>query len=319
MLNLIVFLSAISFAIAKNYCAKINPSTSSGASGYYAMQIKNGIALHQYTLDISNAPTISTSSCSTNGVASLNININEFWAPGDGSTSSASLCATTTPVLQVNGQYVYLPITGLHYDPYFGCSMYSQNYLTYCQKGLKRVTPQYTYYCNSTGFRDQELYTSCEVGDITGKFGLASSSNSVFASKEIFVDPFPPLNANYRTSTDNALAWGSVAFQCSTPTVTYVNNVAYNTMTPTSIACAAFQEVSDADLSSSPCFDALSQMGTLNAPGSLSNTANNYSAGEFDAAVALSVILCLFFGSILGAMAMFYYIKRKQDGQGNAT
>jgi hypothetical protein len=58
-----------------------------------------------------------------------------------------------------------------------------------------------------------------EIGDISGKFGVAyPSTGTLKFTGGTFVDYYPPLIANYQADVTNSIMWSSVIFHCGTST-----------------------------------------------------------------------------------------------------
>eukprot|EP01035_Chromulina_nebulosa_P020958 gene20958-27162_t len=162
------------------YCATIRQNQTSDASGYFAIQIKDGIALYSY-----------------------NLNLNNF--------SLASSC----PLTNGGSTYCGTSYTGGHYDPNFACSSSSQEISSGCKYLNRTSSSGYTYTCNTTVYGKGD-YSECEVGDLSGKFGtIYPSSGYTFSSSAPLSDLYPPYISNYDKNLKNSYMWSSVVFHCA--------------------------------------------------------------------------------------------------------
>jgi hypothetical protein len=179
------------------YCANILPNQADGASGFAALQIAKGQAKYDFTLNLENFAT------TCNLAMGLKYHVHSYWNNATSNSASGStLCGAA--------------IAGGHYDPNFACSVYSQEISTGCVE-LNRVTPNYYYACNSSLY-NQGSYSYCEVGDTSGKNGIAyplAGTTATFALSTPFVDYQPLYNANYMKTEVNALPWASFVFHCA--------------------------------------------------------------------------------------------------------
>lgn len=142
-------------------------------------------------------------------------------------TLSASACTDMSQGLTYHIHSTPITNTGTcseaggHYDPYLACGAATQETLN-CS-ALDRTTgsgwnyagncptpmPARTVYQNGTG--------GCEVGDLSGKFGVAlptTNGGSTFKSSDILQDSIPALLANFYTSNNRAEMWSSFVFHC---------------------------------------------------------------------------------------------------------
>lgn len=117
------------------YCATFQSSQSSGASGYFAMEISNGVAKYSYSVDLRNFSL--SSSCSGISTTGLKVHLHQMWS----NTSTTSSGGAT---------YCGSGLTGGHYDPTYACSGSSQYSKSVCSQLSRTSTKGYNYGCNST-------------------------------------------------------------------------------------------------------------------------------------------------------------------------
>lgn len=281
-LFVVVVVVAIS---ASQYCATISAS---GTSGFYALQIENGVAQHFFNLSASTSSNSNT--CQFSNKVGLTYHIHQSWnsATSDSSVGSTSCGASNT---------------GGHYDPYWGCSSASQYSSSFCLNSSRVSSLGYTYTCNSSIFSSGQ-YSNCEVGDISGKFGTAYGSGNgdlkLFTSNHsrILVDNYPPLESNFNTNLKNSKMWSSIVFHCSSNSAR--------------LFCAKFSTIS---LTS--CQEAFDKMNFVasspTAISSFSSNSNPYSSEQYAGAVATSVLVCLFGGFAIGLVVYRFFLVPKQS------
>jgi hypothetical protein len=183
----------------QQYCATFSSGQADGATGYFLMSIANGRATYTYNLDLTNLG-IGSSLCSASPISSgLKYHVHSYWNNMTTTSSAGSYCGAS--------------LTGGHYDPTNACSSVSQNIGTSCVNLGRTASQGYTYTCNSTLY-SSGTYSDCEVGDISGKFGVAMPiSGSVFSATGM-MDNTPPYISNYRNNIKNSIQWSSVIFHC---------------------------------------------------------------------------------------------------------
>lgn len=247
------------------YCGTISPSEANGASGYYAMEIQNGMAEHSFSVDLTDFS--SSVYCPLSSQIGLNYRIHSYWVSSQAS-AGASSCSHT--------------YTGGSYDPFYACSSSSANVNSRCTSLKMTVTKGYTYYCNSTSFSSGQ-YSNCELGDISGKFGqvYSENSNAIYTSGNL-VDYFPPQLSDYRNGDE---LWASIVFHCG-----YGNQPLF---------CAS---LSSKSLTS--CFSGFASM-SFSALSTEQFPTNDLSAASFSLAVSLSVLASLSMGFLAGGMLMY--------------
>lgn len=185
-------------AIAQDqYCGSIDPTTTSGASGSFAMQVDQGVGQYSFTLDLNNYIGYDC-----NFTRGLSYHIHTYWNNNSVSSSAGSFCGST--------------YAGGHYDPNFACSGSSQNSTSGCTALGRTAAQGYTYSCSSSVYANGE-YSRCEVGDISGKNGVAypTSDTDLTFSLSNFVDYQPPYAYNYKTQDQDSLMWSSIVFHCA--------------------------------------------------------------------------------------------------------
>ena len=190
-------------SIKTQYCAIWDPATTGGATGYFAMQLQpsSGVALYQFQLTL---PTPSYQSCNVSQYG-LKYHIHSYWT----GTASTSL----------EGNTPCTSATGGHYDPNFACSTKSQGYVSpttgQCANLSRTAAYGYTYTCTPSIFNSGQ-FSACEVGDTSGKFGVALASNPkalsniVFSSNGVLTDPLPPYVYNYNQVGITSNMWYSM-------------------------------------------------------------------------------------------------------------
>ena len=196
------FVFLVSFTLtraATNYCGSLTSSTAQGVTGYLSMTVGDGIALYNVNLDLSKWEN--TTYCDLN--KGISYHLHTKWTSATSNSNYGSLCGKD-----------YL---GGHYDPNFACSNFSEAASSYCPGLNRTVSTGYTYTCNPSVYTEGN-YFKCEVGDISGKFGiLYSQGKNIFGSSGKFVqDNQPPYAASYaQTSHPLFLGWSSVIFHCN--------------------------------------------------------------------------------------------------------
>ena len=187
-------------AATKSYCATVDPASSAGASGFFSMTITDGIGYYDTSLDISNFnQSEKPVGCDfTNGIS---YHIHSYWNNASSTVSNFGPgCAAAH--------------TGGHYDPGLACGEASQSHATDCMELKRTSTDGYSYSC------DISKPFTCEVGDISGKFGnLMPSSNMVFSSSssgtDFLTDSYGPYTAAYDTNdAPLSIMWRSVVWHC---------------------------------------------------------------------------------------------------------
>ena len=186
---------------SQQYCARFTAAQTGGASGYFYMQVANGRATYSYNVNLtgmSQASSICTASPVSSG---LKYHIHSDWTNMTSTSSGGpTQCGAS--------------ITGGHYDPTYACSSVSQYISSTCATLQRTSSLGYTYTCNSTLYNTGD-YSECEVGDLSGKFGLSiGTMGSTMFSATGVMDNTPPYIANYRNNLKNADGWSSVVFHC---------------------------------------------------------------------------------------------------------
>ena len=192
--KLFIALNLIIRCEAAEYTAHFINTTSGGASGFFRMNILNGSASYNFQIDLSNFDT----SCDIS--QGLKYHIHSYWKNNASDSAANEQCGK-----------IY---TGGHFDPYLACSSSSQDAMTLC-KSLNRTASQgYQYNCSNEVFH-QGYYGYCEVGDLSGKFGLAPrSSAKIFSSDSKEIDFLPPFDNNFNTNLAIFKPWTSIVFHC---------------------------------------------------------------------------------------------------------
>jgi len=181
-----------------SYCATISSSSAPGASGYFQLDIVNGTSTHEFYLDLSQFSTTCDLSLG------LTYHIHSYWK-------------NTTTSSGTNG-YCGSGYTGGHFDPNLACGPASEDASSSCSSLGRTSSSGYTYGCSKTLFKAGQ-YGVCEVGDLSGKYGLImrkSLTSNIFARTVTWADYLPPYIANYDTTTSIIKPWTSIVFHCTT-------------------------------------------------------------------------------------------------------
>lgn len=206
---LFILASVKAFPSNVNYCASFDAAETGGATGYVAVSLfpTNGMASYSYALNLNG---MQTANCVM--ALGLKYHIHSYWYNATATSSAGPLTCGAS-------------VTGGHFDPNLACSSSSQQSATSC-KMLGRNNTNYA--CTSQNFQ-QGQFSFCEVGDLSGKFGLAlpaSGTNLAYSSNGNFADPLPPYGVNYEATTMNkdgqlvSNMWSSVVFHCMTSSTT---------------------------------------------------------------------------------------------------
>lgn len=216
----------------------------------------------------------------------MNYNIHSYWAHTN---------VTSATGLMLCGE----SYTGGHFDPNLACSPNSQSISTSpgCPSLNRIAADGYSYYCNTSTYTSQD-YASCEVGDLSGKFGLAyfgEGGTSTVSSLETITDFYPPYAVNFEHGVENSqFMWESIVFKCGDSG----NEPLF---------CAQF---SQSDLTS--CQSEINKFfSSSSSDDFVSNTDDEVL--NYNQAVIVSVLSSLSGGIILGIITMKVYLNRK-DG-----
>ena len=211
--------------VSQNFCAEFKAIEAGGATGYFAAIIDESTAKYTYDLELSQ---LSTSCDLSKG---LYYHIHNYWTLSSKVSAEGDSCLTT----------------GYHYDPNFACSKPTQ----ICEALNRTSSKSYEYACNPTSY-SEGYYGLCEVGDLSGKFGMANQRVSPFPTGSIrfkrdtfHVDNQPPYLSNYNQDTPISTKWSSIVFHCG--------------VDKKPLVCARFKVVSETE--SSVCnFPTLTQL-----------------------------------------------------------
>ena len=230
--HLLVLLATIScnyvHAQSVVWCGDIDAN---GASGYFQMSMELGSSHYSFNIDLSKFDFDEAlgvgkkDSCIEKG---LKWHLHTNWNTTESSDFGKSCDAT-----------------GGHYDPNLACSPSSESAATLCPL-ISRVSPTYTYSC-SKNFYDSMLYSYCEVGDFSGKFGNAlqtSDASLQFSSNGNYDDYQPPYGTNFEHSwPPNSIKWSSIVFHCSDSTNAKVVCAKLKQQSLGTLKCPAAEEV----------------------------------------------------------------------------
>lgn len=256
------------------YCAVFDATQANGANGWFAMTLTNtGTALYQWSVELSN---LKDQSCDLS--KGLYYHIHTSWKLSSvNSAQGGGACGSSN--------------TGGHYDPNFACSGVTPQ----CTM-LNRTSPKYSYNCNHSSYGNG-AYSSCEVGDLSGKLGLAQPAglfaNGKFAQYSPLVDMTPPYASQYMQATTSSspisATWASLVFHCGVDKSRFL--------------CAKLQLVND--VTSSVCtFPAAASSTGASTSGTTTQCTACPSNDGIVAALVVSLLL-LVAGTSAAAMYMF--------------
>jgi hypothetical protein len=97
-------------------------------------------------------------------------------------------------------------VTALHYDPNLACGYVSDD----CNQ-LNRL--ENTYNCTPAVY-NAGLYAQCQIGDLSGKFGIVKPVNGIIQQLSPLLDYQPPYAANHLVGTRRSQFFSSVVFHC---------------------------------------------------------------------------------------------------------
>ena len=224
ILSLCLLLASFVYIIdGVQYCAKF-PGENDSVLGYFTMKVNHGVASYSFSLDLSSFSD-STTCDLTNG---LYYHLHTSWNTDDGRNSGlgSTDCGST--------------VTGGHYDPNLACSASSEEASGLCTTLSRTSTLGYTYNC-STSVYNAGIYGQCEVGDLSGKFGIVYPT-----SNYRFVQPFaahtdyqPPYIYNYLKNDNVAKMFSSIVFHCVDSS-------------KTRLVCALLEEMEDGGVCGTP-------------------------------------------------------------------
>ena len=259
------------------YCAVFDSTQANGASGWFAMTLSNtGTALYQWSIELSN---LKDQSCDLS--KGLYYHLHTSWKLSSvNSAQGGGACGSGN--------------TGGHYDPNFACSGVTPQ----CTM-LNRTSPKYIYNCNPSSYSNGE-YSACEIGDLSGKFGLSQPSglfaNGKFAQYSPLIDVTPPYANQYMQATTSnfpiSATWSSLVFHCGVDKSRFL--------------CAKLQLVTD--VTSSVCtFPPVASTGSTS-----TTTAQNTTCPPNDGIVAALVVslLLLVGGASAAALYMFRHYNK---------
>lgn len=181
--------------IPGRFCATFDSTMTGGVGGYFGLDIQNNTGRVWYNLDFSNY----TNPGSCDFSKGLKYHIHTAWK-NYGTYTSSSSCANAVK----------------HYDPDLACSGQSEEWDGFCKASGRRSN----YNCNSAIY-SSGLYHACEVGDLSGKLGIATAgglNKRIFATdpnKDPLLDHTPPYLFNYGVNSAYLKPWGSIVFHCN--------------------------------------------------------------------------------------------------------
>lgn len=280
---------ALAYHPSTQYCAVVNPKTAGGAAGYFALTIDEagGIASYNSAVDLS---LFKTTCAISKGVK---YHIHSYW------TNSSVLSSSGTT-------YCGASFTGGHYDPYLGCSSTSQYSSSppLCGRAYRNSTFGYVYNCSSASFGSKSgsvtgYEPACEVGDLSGKFGMSNTVPGGVANlytlpggaSALLVDPLPPSVSDYLRAVP-ATKYGPYYTASFASIVWHCNDPPSNTR----LFCAKLTT------DTAPCLAAGAVYASSSSSPSTAASGKTYSASDFAGAVAGASIACLFVGLAAGVI-----------------
>mmetsp|Transcript_3297 Transcript_3297/g.2934 ORF Transcript_3297/g.2934 Transcript_3297/m.2934 type:complete len:295 (-) Transcript_3297:33-917(-) len=272
----IIYSLLINLSECSQYCATITAEEAGDATGYFAVDIVDGVGYYYFDLNLDNFDSADASDCDFTTYG-LKYHIHSYWTnPNTTSSAGSTYCGA--------------PYTGGHYDPTFACSTSSQNYTTACTTLGRIPSDGYTYTCTPEIYSDGD-YASCELGDLSGKFGIVYPTEGTvqFSTSDPLVDTNPPYEVSYETNVKNSLKWSSIVFHCGTSAAPR-------------LVCAELSTVDlNACLTAFEAVDALieSEISSTDDGESSELTYNDYSG-----AIAVSVVVSLVVGTVFGIIIM---------------
>ena len=197
--SFVLLLASFLFINGVQYCAKFPGGNDDNILGYFTMKVNHGVASYSFSLDLSSFSDSTTCDLS-NG---LYYHLHTSWNTEDGRNSGlgSTDCGST--------------VTGGHYDPNLACSASSEEASGLCTALSRTSTLGYTYNCSSSVY-SAGIYGQCEVGDLSGKFGIVyPSSNDRFVQPvAAHTDYQPPTIYNYLKNDNVAKMFSSIVFHC---------------------------------------------------------------------------------------------------------
>lgn len=208
IISIVIILAFLPWAAdGATYCGQFMRDEATNITGYFAMNILSpGKAQYWYRVDLRG---VSRATLGCDLSKGLTVRVASNWTSKTRDSGLGTMpCGPG--------------VLGAAYDPYFGCRVGSASPACVL---LKRTAPDlYTYTCNPATY-SQGLYSACDVGDISGKFGLAKPSLvpsppgalvpiNTFESNGVLTDYAPPIEAQYLQQSVYGNMWASVLFRC---------------------------------------------------------------------------------------------------------
>jgi hypothetical protein len=261
------------------YCASIDSTTASGASGYFSIQFSPGLANYSYLLDLTH---FDAGTCDLS--LGLTYHIHSYWTNTSVSSSANSFCGTGSTY------------AGGHFDPNLACGPNSQDASGLCVNLGRTSTsvPAYTYSCSPSNYQSGR-YAYCELGDLSNKFGRAYSDSGtrLFQQSTPLMDFQPPYEANYKQGDALSYQWQSVVFHCGA--------------TNSRLVCAEFLVLGEGE-----------ECGASSKSKSDDESGGQWSSGEWNSLAKLLVGLTVglvVVGSIVGVLV---WRQQQQRGEGDS-
>jgi hypothetical protein len=167
-----------------------------GEYGFFELEISGDERSMSWKSTLKNIDMLETTLVGVE-IVSLNYHLHQQWTTPDADFGIGTACAPA--------------VTGLHYDPFFGCGPASAVPAATCDAMGKPVA---SYACTPAVYANGE-YSKCEVGDLSAKYGPMRVLDEGDASVSVGLDPYPALKAHYeaeRTRAVSAEQFASIVF-----------------------------------------------------------------------------------------------------------
>jgi hypothetical protein len=199
----ILAITLILVASDQTYCGIFDAASSEGADGYFRIILSDDNAAYRMELDLSE---FDTSACTED--SSLTYAVFSYWNSSTLNGAGDTFCSESN--------------TGLHYDPTFACSTYSQGRSTDCAELGRTVADGYKYNCTTAVYSAGD-FDQCEIGDLSSKFGTIGASTTrddTYAygadySLPLTYDYWKLFEADYQKATTDSGMWSSIGIGCN--------------------------------------------------------------------------------------------------------
>jgi hypothetical protein len=197
------------YSLGRRFCAKVQvvkgKTVAEQSSGYFYMGLGGGIGIYDFAVDLSNV-----TNCDFKQFPRVKYHIHTFAINDTDQPPKVVSCGDA----------------GGHYDPNLACGESSEAHDKFCPALNRTAAQGYTYRCLSGVPVSKYNNPSglCEVGDLSGKFGLATvNEDNVARPISNLTDFLPPYASNFRQSTPNITQqWANIVFHCDDPAQTRI-------------------------------------------------------------------------------------------------